>query len=298
MTEFECITYGKWILSGEHSVLRGHPALVFPIHNCFLKTQYFDIDQDLEVDFSGSSKEEYHLLFWGVMEEALKRVYKQRSDLTGKLIIQSGLPLGAGLGASAALCVSLAKLLVHKKWLSEPEIYEFSRSLEDLFHGESSGVDIAVALEGSPMRFLRSGERTPIRLSWQPKWYISYSGQRGVTSECVNKVKALMKSDSSKAEKLDLQMKSSVEKAENALQLDEDSGVAHLMEAVRLGESCFTQWGLIEGSLKEHIQVLKASGAMACKPTGSGGGGYVLSLWSENPPDPLRESLIPLGPFY
>lgn len=29
--DFQTTTHGKWILAGEHTVLRGHGALVFPI---------------------------------------------------------------------------------------------------------------------------------------------------------------------------------------------------------------------------------------------------------------------------
>ncbi len=294
-------TYGKWILSGEHSVLRGSPALVFPVHSCCLEAEYIEKEQPFAVEFSGESGKEYGLLFWSLVEDALKRLNKSRSDLKGFLKIESTLPVGTGLGASAALCVTLSRVFVVLEWLEEQEIYNFSRSLEDLFHGESSGVDIAVALSGKPLRFLRSGDRQAVELSWQPQWYISYSGQRGITSECVAKVKRLFLDNPEKAQRLDRQMQESVQKAESALKKEKnEGGFSQLMEAIRLGESCFSQWGLIEGSLADHIQVLKAAGAMACKPTGSGGGGFVLSLWGDEGPSTeiiKSNNLLLLGPF-
>lgn len=294
-------TYGKWILSGEHSVLRGSPALVFPVHSCYLQAKYTPSDQPFSVEFQGESGKEYGLLFWGLVEDALKRLEKSRADFKGHLQIDSTLPVGTGLGASAALCVTLSRVFVDLGWLEEGSIYDFSRSLEDLFHGESSGVDIAVALSGTPLRFLRSGDRQAVELNWQPRWYISYCGQRGMTSECVAKVKRMFEEDAEKAQRLDRQMQESVQKAESALKKEKDEGgFSQLMEAIRLGESCFSQWGLIEGSLATHIQDLKAEGAMACKPTGSGGGGFVLSLWGDEGPSENfieKNHLLPLGPF-
>lgn len=294
-------TYGKWILSGEHSVLRGSPALVFPVHSCYLEAKFVANEQPFSVEFEGESGKEYGLLFWGLVEDGLKRLDKSRSDFKGQLKINSTLPVGTGLGASAALCVTLSRVFVALGWLKETSIYEFSRSLEDLFHGESSGVDIAVALSGTPLRFLRSGERHTVTLNWQPKWYISYCGQRGMTSECVARVKKLFGDEPEKAERLDRQMQDSVQKAESALKKEkDDGGFSQLMEAIRLGESCFSQWGLIEGNLSSHIQILKAAGAMACKPTGSGGGGFVLSLWGDDGPSPefiQKNHLLTLGPF-
>ena len=56
------------------------------------------------------------------------------------------------MGGSAALCVGITRFFAHLDYLPQDAIYEFSRSLEDLFHGESSGVDIAVAMEGQGIR--------------------------------------------------------------------------------------------------------------------------------------------------
>jgi mevalonate kinase len=41
------------------------------------------------------------------------------------------------------------------------------------------------------------------------------------------------------------------------------------------------------------MEMLKKAGAVAVKPTGSGGGGYVLSLWTTQPPEELLSKLIP-----
>lgn len=289
---FKCQTFGKWILAGEHAVLRGHPALVFPVYSHSMTLEWQESSDPVMAEFEGVHGKEYRLLFWGVVEDALGRLEKSRSDLMGKITLTSSLPVGAGLGASAALCVAVSQWLSHLGWVAKDELYEFSRTLEDLFHGESSGVDIAVALAGEPIAFTRTGERESLIINWKPQWYLSFCGQRGVTSECVNKVKNLFKSDLKKAEKLDLQMAEAVGKARMSLQNDAPSGFGQLLEAIRLGESCFERWNLIDGSLSSHIKALKEAGALACKPTGSGGGGYVLSLWQEEPPENLKAELI------
>ena len=105
--------------------------------------------------------------------------------------MENWIPIGAGLGASAALCVAITKWFFYLGWIASEQMYEFARSLEDLFHGESSGVDIAVSLESKGIKFQRGGGREHINLAWRPKWYLSYCGKIGVTSECVEKSKKL-----------------------------------------------------------------------------------------------------------
>lgn len=285
--------HGKWILAGEHAVLRGCPALVFPIESRFVEIRWSRPEAPANVTFSGPTGEEFSLLFWGLVERALDKLNAHREDLQGELSLDCHVPLGAGLGASAALCVAVGWWFERLGWLKNSEVYEFSRQLENIFHGESSGVDIAVALEGRGLRFLRGGERSPLVLQWRPQWYLSYSGKRGVTSECVQQVKKLWSSDLGRAETLDQQMRSAVEIAERALALPQAEGWPLLQEAVHQANDCFVQWGLTQGELGRHLEWLKQKGAVAVKPTGSGGGGFALSLWDSPPPAIVADRLFP-----
>lgn len=293
---FQTETYGKWILAGEHAVLRGVPALVLPLKQFSMKFDYQNKNiSSFDVKLGGTRGEELNLILWGLLEHALKKVNRTREELIGVLKIESNLPLGAGLGASAALCVGFGQLFAHLGWIEENRIYEFSRELEGLFHGESSGVDIAIALDGVGLRFMRGGERTPLKLNWQPQLYLSYSGKRGMTSDCVKKVTELNVRNPGFGEKVDQQMRESVDIAERALQTNSQHGFQLLAQSLDLARDCFYQWELCDGALDQHMRELSQAGAYAVKPTGSGGGGYVLSLWQNEPPEYLKLEKILLS---
>jgi mevalonate kinase len=293
MKSFETRTYGKWILAGEHAVLRGSPALVFPLTSKSLELNYIATGESLKLEMLGAHGEELKLLFWGVLEKACELKNIQRTDLKGQLKLNSLVPVGAGMGASAAFCVAMARWFENLGYVKSDEIYDFSRELENLFHGESSGVDIAVAMTAKPLVFVRGGDRKAFEPTWKPQMYISYSGKRGVTVDCVNKVKALIAQNPSLGEKIDREMKKSVELCQQALMSHSADRMNFLAEGMDLAAACFHQWGLSEGEPERHMEWLSKHGALSVKPTGSGGGGYVLSLWDKNPSPEVLEKLIP-----
>lgn len=291
MRDFTTKTFGKWILAGEHAVLRGCPALAFPLTSKALTLTYTAGTTPLDVVFSGTHGEELKLLFYGVIETAIHRL-KISEPLQGTFQVESELPVGAGLGASAALCGAVSRWCARQGWISDEEIYEFARKLEDLFHGESSGVDLAVSLSARGVHFERGRPLTPMVPAWWPDFYLSYSGCRGMTSDCVSKVKRLFDVDFEMANALDRQMRDAVIMAEEALKVDLPSSRGELESSLRLARDCFERWGLCSGDLGHHMRQLEEAGAAAVKPTGSGGGGYVLSLWKVKPPPSLHVQLI------
>ena len=333
--------FGKWILAGEYSVLRSHPALVFPLFSQFIEMNYqkgtshlqFSVTENhsgkktlqegraakWETQETPSHKLIYDSalgVFKSVLDKALKNIGKSHSDLKGVIQLNFCISFGSGMGASAVICVLVGRLFHCLKWLKKEKLFSFCHSLENSLHGRSSGLDIAAVLTGQPLSFLfrtvpketGTGQAAqPVTKTfhskepqiqifhpfWTPSIFLSYSDKGGSTKVNIEKMKLFWEKEPKKAEALDTQMTRAVLAAKKGLsQKDKEKGLVFLVESFSLAEECFLNWNLIGEKMKEHILYLKKQGALAVKPTGSGSGGYVLSLWADPPPTHLSNQLI------
>lgn len=281
--DFETTTHGKWILAGEHAVLRGHGAIVFPINEMQLTLSYNKSSPELRADYAGASGEDMHLLFWSVLEQGVQILGQSLNQMTGEFHLQSNIPVGVGVGASAALCVAMARWFSAYDMLPQHAIQSFARQLEHLFHGKSSGLDIAGVAATSGVYF-QQGVCTDMKLAWQPLWYLSSCKQVGITSHCIKQVQKIWQNNENHAKQIDLKMNDSVIQARQALEQVSPNAQYQLTQAINTAADCFNEWGLVSERLQIHRQHLLEAGALAVKPTGSGGGGYVVSLWENAPP--------------
>lgn len=78
-----------------------------------------------------------------------------RKVLCFSITVESDIPIGAGLGSSAAFCVALAEVLLRFSGNYKLKIDELANSLEAFFHENPSGVDTAVCKHGGLVEFLK-----------------------------------------------------------------------------------------------------------------------------------------------
>jgi mevalonate kinase len=108
---------------------------------------------------------------------------------------------------------------------------------------------------------------------------LTETGESGDTEECIERVLRIKKGDRDLFYELDSNMDEASKGIAEAL---ESGDKELLIKSFDLASSVFESWGLVTSLMKSLMEELKEKGALAVKPTGSGMGGYVLSVWSKS----------------
>jgi mevalonate kinase len=278
VSEFAIELPAKWVLTGEHSVLRGRTAVALPFQRYSLKLSYreqgnFSITPN---PFQSQIRKliERALDFLGIRENAFS---------SGEVEISSSIPIGAGLGSSAALCVAIARLVLWKTRGDLSRWVALATHLEDFFHGKSSGMDVNVIIHGAPVCFSLTDGAQPLEtLRAMPafEWYDS--GVRGSTRDCIERVLHWQKQNPHLKDSLDDRMHEAGILARSGMEVyqsDQRAGQAKIKLAMELAQDCFEQWGLVTPELLTQKFDLLRQGALAVKLTGAGLGGFWIALW-------------------
>ncbi len=272
-------THGKCILAGEHSVVRGGEALVLPLRS-----------RSLELSWQPAETKSWQIEA-GAFATPFRDSLNRGLEITGFKLPQPGygfritsnIPVQAGLGSSAALAVAVVRFLnLEGALLRNP--FELAIEIENLFHGKSSGIDVACVLSTVPIRYVKNSPPENLPVAWKPLLYLFDTGMRSSTKTCVEKVEQTARKD------LDNRMEQAVQQVKSALLSEQADRLSKLAEGMNLAATCFEEWGLGADSLS--VEKLLAAGALSVKPTGSGGSGFLLSLWPMRPPADLK--LIPV----
>ena len=285
---FQTQVTGKWVLAGEHSVLRGATAVALPHPEAILKLRFVPAGsgprQKLRITPPAAEVSVLELL--GSVAEAWQESEGKTFEMPkGELSIESSIPIGAGLGSSAALCVALTR------WLAEPlrielaKQAEFATGLEHRFHGRSSGMDVAVIARGEPISFVMGGEAKAIGVRKIPKFTFHDTGLRTRTSEAVVRVEKFREEFPEVAIKIDDSMAEASRKVMEGLVVYDSGGgqqgLKLIQDGMKQARECFYQWELVPGEARRIEEQLLNQGALAVKLTGAGGGGMVVALWAD-----------------
>jgi len=219
---------GKLILSGEHAVVYGRPALAMAVDRYVVATVTREILPQILFDLSDLAhraqfnltnlrslkeriKRKYHRFIQGdfSIREVLQKPFELAQFALGlfmesrnlalphgmRIHLQSTIPMGCGMGSSAATILSVMQAVSHYLQipLSQEALFQLALEAENMQHGHSSGLDLRVALQGGCL-YMRE-QQIDMRPVPNISMYLVNTGTPATTTgQCVEKAASHFKS--------------------------------------------------------------------------------------------------------
>ncbi len=309
----KAIAPGKLILSGEHAVVYGAPAVAMAIDRSaqavVMPHDADGVSFDLQnFDYNGSFTlralrdlrlrvgDNYRLFRegrLGIRDVILKPVdlfqYAFILFLDGlhltlehglKVQLFSNIPIGCGMGSSAATVLSELRAIGHYFRVDfRPDWhYRYSLDVENMQHGRASGVDSYISLHGGCARF-QNGEITRLPLPSGPLFLVQTGTPATTTGECVVAVEKIFAQS-----KIWEDFAAVTAEFEVALVHNDFDG---MQRAMRRNHGLLTRIGVVPPRVQSFIAEVEKTGA-AAKICGAGavageGAGIVLVV-ARKPP--------------
>ena len=273
---------GKIIITGEHFVVHGSFAVAAAI-NKRARVSVSETDQKrsliyskgFQKSFLSSNDGRFHALK-SVASKVFNEFGKPRTPVL--INVDSEIPLGSGLGSSAAVSVAAAGALTRflGKELGKDKLLEIASDGEKKVHGNPSGIDTETSLNGGVLLFNRNSGSKSIPLTGAITMIAVFSGIKRDTGKLVNKV-ALKRKESPYffSSLVDSSSFTSLEVAD-ALSNGDLPYLGSLMSA----SQCALSWiGASTPKLESLIETaLENQDCFGAKLTGAGGGGSIIAL--------------------
>ncbi|MGD9108695.1 MAG: mevalonate kinase [Gammaproteobacteria bacterium] len=189
MKELKSKSPGKLILSGEHAVVYGMPAISIAI-NYFATTT---ITSRSGSNISFNLKNFHHNLPDKLIQFIVDNFFgcfnlKNKNGLHIK--IDSDILVGCGMGSSAAVALSIISALAKhfEIELTKDEYFDLAQMSEKLQHGRPSGVDAYTCLHGGGVYFQQGAIRSCPINEKLPIFMVNTGKPSVSTGECVAEV--------------------------------------------------------------------------------------------------------------
>jgi len=276
----------KIILSGEHSVVYGYPAIVLAVEPKVRAEARLTDDTIIRISSghlgsaeydlgSGDFKGERRLLPALEVARHVLETCGYRSGLTAETFGE--VPVAAGMGSSASAFVSMALATFRAVGIepSKAQLFDAAMVGEKLVHGRPSGVDVEIAVSGGAMRYIKGGESRHIEIGADLPLVVVNTGLERNTGDMVERFRSSLESGGEDKRRLLETMGSITGKMEAALEGMDLDLIGRLMTANHCVLSCF---GISVPPLDRIVAESIMAGALGAKLTGAGGGGSAIAL--------------------
>jgi mevalonate kinase len=287
---------GKVYLFGEHAVVYGEPAVPCAIElrasvtatrrDSGLRVRAGDLTLDgftVEYDSEASDRPDVDVAD-SLVDAAMGYIngaVTQARDAVGaedvgfEIAVDSQIPLGAGLGSSAAVVVAAIDAVTRELGvtLDPAEIadraYQVEYAVQD---GQASRADTFCSTMGGAVR-VEGDEYRTLDTPDLP-FVIGYDGGAGDTGELVSSVRDLRAEYGFAADTV-ASIGDLVRQGETALAEDDLSRLGELMN---FNHGLLSALGVSSRSLDAMVWAARDAGALGAKLTGAGGGGCIVAL--------------------
>lgn len=281
--EKKCATgraHGKLILFGEHSVVYGKPAIAMPFTSLEVVAEVEQRSGPIMIScgFYEGPLWDVPLKLSGIAECIWKTLKHLNKPLGGLLIqIRSTIPIGRGLGSSAAIAIAIVKGLyaffgnqAHPK-----EVLPLVNIAEKFAHGNPSGIDMITALSDIPIWFKKGERIESIQINVPLFLVIADSGRFGDTHAAVLSVKNDYIKHPIRTQRSLNQLEYITREAREALFNGDMNRLGLLLD---FAHDELVALGVSDQQINRLVKAARKAGALGAKLTGGGRGGCILAL--------------------
>jgi mevalonate kinase len=284
--------HGKLILLGEHAVVYGVPAIAVGISAGVTAEAALAESSSLSLgELRATAADDSEL------GRAFSALLRALSAPPVRVEVTLGMPVGSGLGASAAIGVAIAKSVLECLYPHEAgpplegRVLEAAGAWENVFHGSASGIDAAAALHGGCLWFRKGEGVSPIPLGAELSLCVALAGPPASTRLMVESVAKLRARRTELVDKSLDGIRSLVENARLAIAAGDVHSLGKLMD---LNQMILSGLFVSTDEIESACEAARSAGALGAKLTGAGGGGAVVAL-VEDDPEPVLAAFGGLG---
>lgn len=279
---------GKIVLLGEHAVVYGMPAIAAGISLGATARATPSAASSIRI-----AERQAHAGDGSELMAALEQTCRVLGAGPRQVEVDVTLPLGSGLGGSAAIGVAVSRALLAT--LGEAEtaarVLAGADAWERVFHGNPSGVDAAAAYAGGCIWFSKETGTEPLFVDVPLRLAVCLAGPPASTKQMVESVQRLGERRPDLLGKSLAGIESLVKNAKLCIQAGDTSGLGQLMN---YNQMLLSGLFLSTPEIERACAIAREAGALGAKLTGAGGGGAVIALCEDNP-EPIESALRDAG---
>ncbi len=272
--------HSKLILVGEHAVVYGEPAIALPFPSIHVKSIVEPYDGPILIESS------FYIGPLNSIPEKLKGIAlcieetckKNNQPVSGfRMHIKSTIPIGRGLGSSAAIAIAVVRSLYQffEQPLNKEELLELVHLAETYAHGSPSGIDMETVSSDVPIWFEKGEQINEVEIKNSFHLVVADTGRIGDTHAAVSSIKEKYKSLSNQTKQSIKSIGHLTKEAKRALQEGDHAALGDILNRAQIE---LVSLGVSDAGIDHLVKVAHQAGALGAKLTGGGRGGCIIAL--------------------